>query len=71
INFHALRHWQASMLIEEGWDIREISRRLGHADPSITLRIYTHLFDKQTLPAPISLQNLLEPHTNSSEKYLN
>jgi integrase len=24
-----------------------ISKRLGHADPSITLRVYSHLFQKR------------------------
>jgi len=44
VGFHALRHTHASMLIAERVDIVEISKRLGHADPSITLKIYAHLF---------------------------
>jgi integrase len=32
------------MLIASGVDIVEISKRLGHAEPSITLKIYSHLF---------------------------
>lgn len=44
VGFHALRHTHASMLIAANVDIVEISKRLGHADPAITLKIYAHLF---------------------------
>jgi integrase len=46
VTFHALRHTHASQLIDEGVDIVTISKRLGHAKPDITLRIYAHLFQK-------------------------
>ena len=32
------------MLIAAGVDILTISRRLGHANPTITLSVYGHLF---------------------------
>jgi integrase len=44
ITFHALRHTHASQLIDAGVDIVTISKRLGHAKPDITLRVYSHLF---------------------------
>jgi integrase len=44
VTFHGLRHTHASQLIDAGVDIVTISKRLGHADPSITLRVYAHLF---------------------------
>jgi integrase len=40
---HALRHWYASTLLEEGVSIRALAEYLGHADPSFTLRTYAHL----------------------------
>jgi integrase len=46
VHFHALRHTHASMLISEGIDIVQISKRLGHASPTITLNTYSHLFKK-------------------------
>jgi integrase len=46
VTFHALRHTHASQLIHEGVDIVTISKRLGHAKPDITLRVYAHLFHK-------------------------
>lgn len=43
--FHALRHSHASALIAQGWDIEEVSARLGHASVGTTQRIYVHAFD--------------------------
>jgi integrase len=46
VTFHSLRHTHASQLIDQSVDIVTISKRLGHAKPDITLRIYAHLFRK-------------------------
>ena len=46
LTFHSLRHSHASQLIDAGVDIVTISKRLGHAKPDITLRVYAHLFQK-------------------------
>jgi len=43
VTLHSLRHTHASMLIAAGVDILTVSRRLGHASPSITLDVYGHL----------------------------
>jgi integrase len=43
LRFHDLRHTHASTLIADGASIKAVSRRLGHADVSITLRVYSHL----------------------------
>jgi len=40
--FHALRHTHASLLLANGVPIIDVSRRLGHARPSITLDLYGH-----------------------------
>ena len=48
LSFHATRHTHASRLIAAGVDIVTISRRLGHANPSITLKVYAHLFNRQS-----------------------
>lgn len=44
IRIHDLRHSHASMLINMGVDIVEISKRLGHESPKITLDVYSHLY---------------------------
>jgi hypothetical protein len=39
---HDLRYYYASVLLDGGESIKTISERLGHADPAVTLRAYTH-----------------------------
>jgi integrase len=40
--FHDLRHLSATELIAGGMDVRTVAGRLGHADPTVTLRVYAH-----------------------------
>jgi hypothetical protein len=40
---HALRHYYASVLLDDGVSIRALAEYLGHADSGFTLRTYTHL----------------------------
>jgi integrase len=40
---HGLRHHRASLLLSENVPLPNVSSRLGHADPSITARIYSHV----------------------------
>ncbi len=42
LNFHGLRHTSATLLISSGVDVRSVSGRLGHAQSSTTLNIYSH-----------------------------
>jgi integrase len=42
VTFHGLRHTHASQLIDAGVDIVTVSKRLGHAKPSVTLAVYAH-----------------------------
>ena len=44
VTFHGLRHTHASQLIANDVDIVTVSKRLGHAKPSVTLAIYAHMF---------------------------
>jgi integrase len=40
---HALRHFYVSVLLDAGESIKALSEYLGHSDPGLTLRTYTHL----------------------------
>ena len=54
LRVHDLRHTFASHLIVDlGVDVAQVSRILGHARPSITLDVYTHLFDRAAHAADI------------------
>ena len=44
---HILRHTYCTRLFEVGLDIKEIQYLMGHADPEMTLRIYTHYSQKE------------------------
>lgn len=47
IRVHDLRHSHASLLVDMGLPILAISKRLGHANPSMTLNIYSHLYESK------------------------
>jgi hypothetical protein len=40
---HALRHFDARVLLDAGESVRALAEYLGHADPGFTLRVYAHL----------------------------
>ncbi|WP_312372723.1 tyrosine-type recombinase/integrase [Lachnoclostridium sp.] len=44
--FHRLRHSHATALIENGANMKDVQERLGHANISITLDIYSHVTPK-------------------------
>lgn len=41
-NFHSLRHTHATILVQEGANIKDVQERLGHAHIETTLDTYTH-----------------------------
>jgi integrase len=47
VRIHDARHTHASLLIGSGADIVAVSRRLGHANPAITLTVYSHAFARR------------------------
>jgi site-specific recombinase XerD len=51
IGLHSLRHGHASQLLSQGVPIPTVSKRLGHANPSITLRLYSHALESDELAA--------------------
>jgi integrase len=40
---HDLRHLHATTLLLAGVPVHVVAARLGHADPSVTLRVYAHV----------------------------
>jgi integrase len=61
INFHGLRHTNASLLVAQNIDIAVISARLGHAQISTTLDFYVHPLLSHNKKAGYALENLLLP----------
>ncbi len=58
-HMHALRHFTATQAIGAGYDARTVASRLGHADPSITLRVYSHAIEQRDRELAIALGNAL------------
>ena len=54
-HLHALRHFSATELIAQGHDVRTVAGRLGHADASITLRVYSHVLPERDKEAAAAL----------------
>jgi integrase len=46
-HFHELRQFSATELVGQGVDVRTVAGRLGHADPSVTLRVYYHALEQR------------------------
>ena len=47
-NFHALRHTHATMLIENGANMKDVQIRLGHSRLATTMDTYTHATEKMS-----------------------
>lgn len=45
VTFHTFRHTCASLLFDDGRNIKQVQEWLGHADPAFTLGTYVHLMD--------------------------
>lgn len=45
IRFHDLRHSHASLLLAQGVSAKAISTRLGHSNISITMDLYSHIYE--------------------------
>jgi integrase len=61
IRFHDLRHFSATQLIGAGVDVRTVAERLGHADASTTLRIYSSFLEERDRVAAEILGALVAP----------
>jgi integrase len=57
---HDLRHWSATTSIVGGHDIRTVANRLGHTNPSMTLRTYAHAVEAADAPIALTLSHVLD-----------
>ena len=67
IHPHAFRHTAASVLYFAGMDIVSISNHLGHASPSTTQNIYSHMIAEAESRAAAMGQLLLKSTEKPSE----
>ncbi|MEN8237497.1 MAG: site-specific integrase [Pseudomonadota bacterium] len=65
IRFHDMRHTYASLLLDQGENIKYIQSQLGHSSPSVTLDVYAHLLKPSNPKAASRLENSIFSETGS------
>ncbi len=61
LRFHDLRLSVATTLLGAGYDLAIVAGRLGHRDPTITLRVYAHALEERDRQAAVTLGQLMAP----------
>ena len=59
VRFHDLRHTYASLLINQGENVKYIQKQLGHSKPSVTMDIYAHLMNEENPEAAKKLDGTI------------
>ena len=59
LTFHGLRHVHATMLLQHRVDLQSVSSRMGHSDPSVTLRAYADAMPARDREAAAEMDRLL------------
>lgn len=60
-HLHSCRHFSATELVADGMDVRTVAARLGHSDPALTLRVYSHVVEAREREAASVLGRALTP----------
>ncbi|ULT58177.1 site-specific integrase [Neobacillus drentensis] len=68
IRFHDLRHTAATLLINEGEHAKNISERLGHANITTTMNIYSHYLREADERAAAKFDALFSPVKQTDQK---
>lgn len=68
VTFHQLRHTHASILLANSIDAVSVAYRMGHSDPSTTLRTYAHALRRRDTDAADTLDAVfLHPDTSPQD----
>ncbi len=71
VHLHSLRHFAATELIGSGVNPRDAAELLGHADPGLTLRVYSHATSERQRHAAATLGEAVRsalPAVGSSDR---
>jgi integrase len=60
-HLHSLRHFVATELLAAGLSATDTAEMLGHADPSITLRVYAHATQPRQIEAARTMADVVTP----------
>jgi integrase len=59
VTFHDLRHVHATFLLQHRVDLQSVSARMGHSDPSVTLKVYADAMPARDQDAAAAMDQLL------------
>lgn len=59
-HFHSLRHTHVALLLFKGVDLYSISKRLGHANMSITASVYAYMLDELKQKSDSQIEKILD-----------
>ena len=65
---HDLRHTAASLAIENGANVKEIQKLLGHKDAATTIKFYTGITEKAARGTVEGIESKLRPQPKEEEK---
>ena len=68
MRLHDLRHFTATRLMAAGVPVRTVSGRLGHANPSTTLSVYSHFVAASDQVAASVMGDLLSPSSKITKQ---
>lgn len=57
---HILRHTYCTLLFHAGADLKTAQTLMGHADPSVTLKIYTHFIESNATKAAAAVGAMID-----------
>ena len=57
---HVLRHTYCTLLFHAGVDLKTVQYLMGHSDPSVTLKIYTHFVESNGAKAAAAVGALMD-----------
>lgn len=69
-HLHMLRHFSATQAIAAGFDPVTVAKRLGHADSSITMRVYSHALEERDRALADTLGNVLTAKADDEQAEL-
>jgi len=67
ISWHTFRHTFSTLLIENGEDVKTVQSLLRHANPGITMGIYTHAVDSKKRSAQSKVVQMILPKQSAAE----
>lgn len=65
IRLHDLRHTAATYLINAGLNVRAVAARMGHANPNVTLAVYSHALQSADKRAADVMETLIRKKKNT------